>query len=262
LGGAPLVVGWLSYNTVVFGAPWNLGYSYSTLWTAEHQIGFMSLTVPSVESTWGITFSAFRGLFVLSPLMLVSAAGFVAWWRSRQLRAEWWLAASACLGTAWFNASSAMWWGGFAVGPRYLLPGLPFLALGLAFALRDWGSRAIFRWAAFAAGVWSLVATWGLTLAGQAFPSDTLRAPMTEYALPHWIAGDIARNLGTLGGLRGAYSLLPLAAAVLAFLIAGWLRPMRMSSKASVPSGSGALAGGQSSSPDALPSGHVSEGIR
>ena len=76
VGAAPLVAGWMAYNTVVFGAPWSLGYSYSTLWTAEHQVGFMSLTVPSLESIWGITFSAFRGLFLLSPLLLLSVAGF------------------------------------------------------------------------------------------------------------------------------------------------------------------------------------------
>ena len=242
VGGAPLVAIWLAYNTVVFGAPWNLGYSYSTQWTAEHQVGFMSLTVPSAESIWGVTFSAFRGLFLLSPLLLLSVAGFVAWWRSGVLRAEWWLAGAAGLGMIWFNASSAMWWGGFAVGPRYLLPGLPFLALGLAFALQAWGSRPAFRWAAFCAGMWSLMATWGLTLAGQAFPSDALRAPLTEYALPNWIAGNLARNLGTLAGVPGAYSLLPLAAVVVGLVLAGWLRQSEESRKTSGPSVPGAPA--------------------
>jgi hypothetical protein len=262
LGGAPLAAGWLTYNTVVFGAPWNLGYSYSTLWTAEHQIGFMSLTVPSVESIWGITFSAFRGLFVLSPLLLLSLAGFVAWWRSGRLRAEWWLAASAGMGMAWFTASSAMWWGGFAVGPRYLLPGLPFLALGLAFALHAWGSRPIMRGITYGAGVWSLGATWGLTLAGQAFPSDALRNPLAQVAVPSWLAGDIARNLGTLGGLPGAYSLLPLAAAVAVFVLAGWLHPEEGNRAAAVPSGSGAAAIGPSSALEAHPSGVQNEGTR
>jgi hypothetical protein len=223
LGGLPLVAGWMAYNTAVFGAPWNLGYAYSTLWTAEHQVGFMSLTIPSAESIWGITFSAFRGLFLLSPLLLVSALGFLAWWRSGRLRAEWWLAATASLGMIWFNASSGMWWGGFAVGPRYLLPGLPFLALGLTFALQAWGSRPLFRWAFFGAGLWSLAATWGLTLAGQAFPSDALHNPLLQHAWPNWVAGNLARNLGTLVGLPGAYSLLPLAGAVVVLVIAGWL---------------------------------------
>jgi hypothetical protein len=246
LGGLPFVAGWMAYNTVVFGAPWNLGYAYSTLWTEEHQAGFMSLTIPSAESIWGITFSDFRGLFLLSPLLLLSVSGFLAWWQSRRLRAEWWLASTASLGMIWFNASSAMWWGGFAVGPRYLLPGVPFLVLGLAFAMQAWGSRPLFRWTAFGAGLWSLVATWGLTLAGQAFPSDTLRNPLAQFAWPNWIAGDLARNLGTLMGLPGASSLLPLAGAVVVLLFAGWFRSVEGAHAVTQASGSGAAASGQS----------------
>ena len=262
VGAAPLVAGWLAYNTVVFGAPWSLGYSYSTLWTAEHQVGFMSLTVPSMESIWGVTFSAFRGLFLLSPLFLFSVAGFVAWWRSGVLRAEWWLATAASLGMIWFNASSAMWWGGFAVGPRYLLPGLPFLALGLGFALRAWGSTPAFRWAAFGAGVWSLVATWGLTLAGQAFPSDALHAPLTEYALPNWIAGNLARNLGTLAGVPGAYSLLPLAVVVVGLVLAGWLRKSEVHREKLEPFGAAAPAIIRPTAIEDHPAGLQGEGTR
>lgn len=225
LGALPLMAGWMVYNTAVFGAPWSLGYSYSTLWSTEHAVGFLSLTVPSLNSLWGISFSAFRGLFLLSPLLLVSALGFLPWWRSRELRAEWWLCVAASLGMIWFNASSAMWWGGFAVGPRYLLPGLPFLALGLAFALRAWKSSRFFLAIALAAGLWSWLATWGLTLAGQAFPSDALHNPLLEYAWPNWVAGNVARNLGTLIGIPGPSSLLPLAGTVGVLLLAGWRRP-------------------------------------
>jgi len=225
LGALPFIAGWMVYNTAVFGAPWSLGYSSSTLWRAEHAVGFLSLTVPNLDSLWGITFSGFRGLFLLSPLLLLSALGFLPWWRSRELRAEWWLSAAASLGMIWFNASSGMWWGGFAVGPRYLLPGLPFLALGLAFALRDWKSSR-YLWAiALTAGLWSWLATWGLTLAGQAFPSDVFHNPLLEYAWPNWVVGNVARNLGTLVGLPGPSSLLPLAGAVGVLLLAGWFRP-------------------------------------
>jgi len=57
---------------------------------------------------------------------------------------------------------------------------------------------------------WSWVATWGLSLAEQAFPSDAIRNPLIEYAWPNWLAGNIARNAGTLLGLRGPLGLLPL----------------------------------------------------
>jgi hypothetical protein len=64
---------------------------------------------------------------------------------------------------------------------------------------------------------WSWVATWALALAGQAFPSDTIMNPLVEYALPNWLAGNIARNAGTIVlGLRGPLSILPLVAVLAA----------------------------------------------
>ncbi|MCS6911181.1 MAG: hypothetical protein NZM11_11555, partial [Anaerolineales bacterium] len=95
-------------------------------------------------------------------------------------------------------------------GPRYLLPMLPFLALGVAFAVRKWGRAVWFRVLTAALLLWSFIATWGLTLAEQAFPPDNLLNPLVEHALPNWLAGNIARNAGTLMGLRSVWSLLPL----------------------------------------------------
>jgi hypothetical protein len=222
LASAPFVIAWLQYNTVVFGSPLNLGYSYSTLWLSQHHTGFMSLTLPHWESLWGVTFGSFRGLFILSPVMLLAAAGFVAWWRSAVLRAEFWVAFASAVSMFGFTTASIMWWGGFAVGPRYLLPGLPFLALGLAHAHRAWGRALAFRVTLGLACAWSLVATWGLTFAGQAFPSDVIRNPLLEYAWPNWLAGNVARNVGTLMGLRGAASLVPLAALLAVCVVVGW----------------------------------------
>lgn len=201
--------GLMAYNQAVFGGPFRLGYGYSELWEAQHQTGFMSLTMPHPEALWGITFSPFRGLFFFSPLLLLSLPGFIFWWQSRRYRAEWWVSLASVGLMLLFNASSIMWWGGFAVGPRYILPALPFLALALGYGLSAGQRRRWLGWLAFVLGVWSLVATWGVTLAGQAFPSDDIRNPLFEYALPHWQAGNIARNVGTILGLRGVGGLLP-----------------------------------------------------
>jgi len=201
------------YNTALFGGPFKLGYGNSELWEKQHSTGFLSLTFPHLDALWGITFGLFRGLFVLSPIMLLAVAGFVWWWRSRAYRAEWWTALMCTLSFLLFNASSVMWWGGFAVGPRYLLPALPFAALALGFAFNPIvapsGSRAWRVVCAFLA-LGSFVATWGLTLAEQAFPSDTIFDPLVEYALPNWLVGNIARNAGTLLGFKGIAGLVPL----------------------------------------------------
>jgi branched-subunit amino acid ABC-type transport system permease component len=215
------------YNTAVFGGPLNLGYSNSELWVKQHHTGFMSLTLPQGEAAWGITFGVFRGLFVLSPLLLLALPGLALWWRSGQRRPEFWVTATSVLAMLLFNSSSSMWWGGFAVGPRYLLPALPFMALPLAWVFIAWGHQAWLKGITLLLSGWSLVATWGLTLAGQAFPSDTIRNPLVEYAWPNWQQGNLARNLGTVLGLHGLWSLAPLILLLVLFGLAWWLANRR-----------------------------------
>jgi hypothetical protein len=223
LTGALVAGGWMIYNTAVFGSPLELGYSHSELWTEQHHTGFMSLTLPHWKAIWGITFGRFRGLFVLSPLLLLALPGFVLWWRSGESRSAFWVALAGVLALFLFNSASIMWWGGFGIGPRYLLPALPFMTLPLVFVLREWGERAWLRGLIAVLYAWSLIATWGLTLAEQAFPPDTLRDPLVEYAWPNWQVGNVARNLGMFLRLPGILSLLPLLMGVIALLIALWL---------------------------------------
>jgi hypothetical protein len=226
---------WLAYNTVVFGGPLKLGYSYSEQWATVHSTGFMSLTWPHADALWGITFGPFRGVFVLSPLLLLAVPGFVLWWRTGEQRAAFWVALASTVAIFLFNASSAMWWGGFAVGPRYILPGLPFMALALVFVVRDWGGQLIGRVVIGLLYVWSTVATWGLTLAEQAFPpgADLHPNPLVDYAWPNWLIGNIARNAGTLLRLRGPLSLLPLGVGLVLLGLIWW----RLSVASSVKGG-------------------------
>jgi hypothetical protein len=215
--------GWLWYNNSVFGGPLKLGYSGSTLWEAQHSTGFMSLTWPHWEAAWGMSFGVFRGLFVLSPLLLLAVPGFVLWFRSKKLRAEAWVSLLSVLVFLLFNASSIMWWGGFSIGPRYLLPALPFAALGLVFVFAAWGRLLWMKMLAGLTFAWSAAATWGMSLAGQAFPPDTIRNPYTGYLLPNWLEGNLARSFGTILGLQGLSSLAPLLLVLAALALIGWL---------------------------------------
>ena len=207
----------LIYNTVVFGGPLSLGYEYSENWTTQHQTGFMSLTLPHLQAVWGITFGVFRGLFVLSPLVLWAFPGFVFWFQQKEYRPEFLVSLASVVLMFLFNSSSSMWWGGYSVGPRYLLAAMPFLFLGVGFCLERLSNRPWFKVLFALSSLISLVSTWGISLAGQAFPPDTIANPFVGYAWPNWVSGNIARNFGTVLGLSGVNSPIPL---VLVWLVA------------------------------------------
>jgi hypothetical protein len=216
----PVIAGWMAYNNAVFGGPLSLGYSNSELWVNEHSTGFMSLTFPHWDAVWGITFGLFRGLFFMSPILLLAVPGFVYWWKSREYRLEFWIVLASILSIFLFNSSSIMWWGGFSVGPRYLLPMLPFLTLPILYAWRSLSTRLWSRLLVYALSFWSWFVVWSLTLGGQAFPPDRYRVPLIEYSLPNLAAGSIARNAGMLlVDLNGWLSLVPLLVAAMALLI-------------------------------------------
>jgi hypothetical protein len=219
LGGLPPVTLLVAYDLVAFGTPWPIGYAHSALWQAQHHTGFMSITYPRPEALWGLSFGPFRGLFVRAPWLLLAIPGYVLWWRAARLRHEWWLALLLPVGLFLFYASSAMWWGGFGAGPRYLVPLLPFLALAACWALQALWARRATRLAANALVLLSALLIWAEALAGQLFPPDSLRNTWAGYVLPAWLEGDIARNLGMALGLRGATSLLPLLALTALLLV-------------------------------------------
>lgn len=213
LGGLMPGLLWMAYNMAIFGQPIAFGYQHSQLFEDVNTTGFFSLVYPQPDALWGITFGSFRGLFFLSPVLLLALPGFVYFARRRDWCPECAVSLGVVVAFLLFNASSVMWQGGYGVGPRYLVPMLPFLVLPLALCLARWGAR---RWAMVIVGAltaWSFLAVWAETIGGQQFP-DYTRNPLFRYSLPRLIDGDVARNWGTLVGLSGSSALLPLVIVV------------------------------------------------
>lgn len=215
LGAAGPLAALVIYDLVAFGTPWPVGYAHSTLWQGQHQQGFMSVTYPKWVVLRDLFFSPFRGLFFYAPVLLLAIPGVWLALRERGQRAAAAVALAGFGAIVLFTASSAMWWGGFSVGPRYLLPGLPLLAVPFG-AFVAWCNQRATRSRLIGLGVVaalagiSLILVWATTLARQNYPPDTLRSPLSQYVLPAFREGDIARNLGMVVGLHGSASLLPL----------------------------------------------------
>jgi hypothetical protein len=215
LGGAIPGILLISYDLAAFGTILPVGYAYSALWQEQHHTGFMSLTYPQPAALWGLFFSVFRGLFVRAPWLLLAVAGYVLWWRSKHQRSEWWLLLLVPLSITLIYSSSGMWWGGFSVGPRYIVPLLPFIALVATWWISQ-QTNVVIKLASNALIYLSAVLIWLETHARQLFPLDTIANPWTGYVFPAWAEGDIARNLGMALGLDGPWSLLPLLFVLLA----------------------------------------------
>ncbi len=225
LAGLPPLLLMFAYNYAIFQTPLPVGYLYSPLYSELHHTGLVSVTYPKPDVIFQLLFGAQRGLFLLSPILLVALVGFYWFARERALRAEFFLTLWAVTSFLLFNGSSAMWQGGFAVGPRYLVPMLPFLVLPLAFVWQH--ARATWVRAGIASvlalSVWLV---WITTISGQLFPQYQ-SFPLVQYSLPRFLQGDIARNVGMVFNLKGFASLLPLA-----ILIGGGLGFFRWQSRA------------------------------
>jgi hypothetical protein len=124
----------LAYNVACFSTPFTTNYRYEN---PVFKTGNSSLLGVFVLPQWDVLlmvlFSPYRGLFISSPVLLLGIYGLLQWLRTDRFRAEAWLIVSLLGFFLLFISSFNGWHGGWAVGPRYLVPVLPFLALPLAY---------------------------------------------------------------------------------------------------------------------------------
>lgn len=143
------VVPLLAFNTWAGGSPFALAYSHAVLEPGKsgHDVlganssGFFGLGVPSLHAATTLLGSG-KGLLVLTPVWALAAAGLVLLWRAGR-RAEAAVAATIAALFLLYDAAYYLPFGGFNGGPRFLVPMLPFLALGLAAAWRAWPGPAL-----------------------------------------------------------------------------------------------------------------------
>jgi len=118
------------YDWLAFGAPWHLSYRYvSAEFAAEQEGGFFGIHTPYLHAI-GDVFIGSGGLLRISPVVVAAAAGLVL--LGRRFRAEALVCAAVIVAFVLLNCGYFEPYGGLSPGPRFLVPALPFLAIGLA----------------------------------------------------------------------------------------------------------------------------------
>jgi hypothetical protein len=138
-GGALGVLPLFVFNQLVYGSAFHLSYQDAILVQGKtgHDVlganaqGFFGVSVPSLHTGVDLLFSHI-GLLTLGPVVAAGAAG---WVMSRR-RAEAVLVLGLSLAFVVVNSGYVVPFGGFTPGPRFLVPILPLLGIGLAPAFR------------------------------------------------------------------------------------------------------------------------------
>jgi len=176
----------LWYNTMRFGSPFNTGYHF------ESGEGFNG---PILAGLYGLLLSPYRGIFYHQPITILALIGFIPFWRRHRGLAL--LTAAVAVTLVLVFSKWWIWWGGFAWGPRFLVPLAPYLVLWTAPLLQRW-------WAWIVVGISALVQAlavsanyvlWEIELRGL-YPTDwndPLRygAPATDNPLHSPVFGQI-----------------------------------------------------------------------
>jgi hypothetical protein len=203
LGGTlPLV----AYNAWAFGSVTHLSYEGSVLreGTSGHDVQLAvgeALAVPDPEPLVSLLFARW-GLLTAAPVLALGIVSLVLLYR-RGRRAE--AVVGAAIASVYLLYASAFFdpFGSVPPGPRYLLPMLPFLAVPLALAYRNFPLPT----AALAAVSVAVALSVTVTRPHIAWDGDVL------YRLVHpsWWSPTVA----DLAGIHGWYRILPLPAAFL-----------------------------------------------
>lgn len=245
------------YNAACFGGPFHLGYQ--SLANAEFasgiDTGVLGFTAPKLAILGELLIFQYRGLLPLSPFLALAPFGMWVMLRDAEMRKLGILCTALVVGFIVLMSGYFYWDGGAAMGPRHLIPILPFAIIAVAVAIDRLPRLGVLVATALIA-VSIAICTMSVAV-GPEFPiigyssspwadvdvPDHLH-PISDLAVPLFVHGhlsqkadkfgrirysseyrdheDDAYNLGEAIGLRGLASMIPLmlawlAAAVLLF---------------------------------------------
>ncbi len=239
LGALPFVVGLMLYHQAAFGHPLESGYKHlnDAAYQPWHLGGFLGIRYPDPRAFVLSFFSPLRGLFTLSPFLLLALPGVGVLWREArttvEMRAHLWLVVALLAGYTYFTSSFSYDSWGWTTGPRHLTGLVPFLLLpvGLLLERLRSGGRLGLAGAGAALCTASLVFT-GVATFVNYIPDDVSNA-FLGLAVPLLKDGYLPPSLPQFLGLGNPAAGVLLLLALLG--LAGWVFARLVSLEARVP---------------------------
>jgi hypothetical protein len=171
-GAAPHLI----FNWWMLGSPLRFAYGDAVAETGVsghdeiglNDDGFFGITLPRLDG-FGEVLIGGRGMLALTPVIVMAVVGIVLMYQ-RGRRTEALTIGGIAAAYLLYNAAYWQPLGGGAPGPRFMLPTLPFLALGLAYAYRAYPATTVAL--AVPSVVSMLVATITYPLVGYEGPAE------------------------------------------------------------------------------------------
>jgi len=246
-GVLPIAILLALYHLAAFGHPLHSGYKYlnDAAYQGWHVGGFLGIGLPDPRAFVLSFFSPLRGLFALSPFLLLALPGFARRFWTGKTKPELALGLATLALYTYFTSSFSYDSWGWTTGPRHLTALVPFLLLPAALFIE--AARERFVVAGISAGLvaLSMLATSAMTFLD--YIPDSLTNALYEVALPFIVTGHLPQTWLSLLGMPNPWAALPAVVCALAatlFAAAAILPPQRAKACALIALATIAVIGG------------------
>jgi hypothetical protein len=179
-------------NYAISGSPFKLSYGSNPLFPELNATTSFGFSLPARAAALALFLGEYRGLFFWSPVTLMAIPGFFAMFRRDRALAI--MTASGCVLVLLQVAAFYSWFGGNAIGPRYLAPALPLLGLAVAYGIDRFPEMGMLL-------MLGSIGLMGMVTAIAIDPPGDVFTPFESFYLARIDQGRWADNLGTLMGL-------------------------------------------------------------
>lgn len=179
-------------NYAISGSPLKLSYGANPLFPEIAASTAFGFSLPARAAIYSLLLGEYRGLMFWSPVMLMAVPGIIQMFRKDRALAI--MTVSGCLLIMLQVAAFYSWFGGNAVGPRYLSPALPLFGLAAAYGINRFPEMGMLL-------LLGSIGLMGMVTAVAIDPPGDVFTPLQSFYFARIDQQRWADNLGTLMGL-------------------------------------------------------------